>query len=133
MKWVFGFSIYIMIVMIVFMLDQVYVDYNVLGNKYYANGEYIKAENAYKKSLNINEKTFGKDSEEVLVPLAGLAAVYERLTDFSTSFDQHSMYEMAYKIWDRIVPLVEKYCEDDPKLIKYSKFKRTQMRKRCRG
>lgn len=133
MKWVFGFSIYIILLAIIFMSDQEYVDYNVLGNKYYANGEYIKAENAYKKSLNITEKRFGKDSEEVLVPLTGLAAVYERLTDFSTLFDQHTMYEMAYKIWDRIVPLVEKYCKDDPKLIRYSKFKRAQMLKRYQG
>ncbi|MGH6782973.1 MAG: tetratricopeptide repeat protein, partial [Sphingomonadaceae bacterium] len=60
------------------------IAYNNLGATQYQLGEYAAAEQSYKKSLEILEISQGISSRRLIVPLAGLGAVYAAL-------DQHAM------------------------------------------
>ena len=68
------------------------IAYNNLGATHYQLGEYAAAEGAYKKSLDVLEATQGISSRRLIVPLAGLGAVY-------AAQDQHAkaieMFERA--------------------------------------
>lgn len=79
------------------------------GTMFYAMKLYIDAEFEFKKALEIAERDFGAESEEMLLPLAGLADIYRRC----------HMYGEEFTIWLRLMPLVRKYRKDDPEFIAF--------------
>jgi tetratricopeptide (TPR) repeat protein len=59
-----------------------------LNNRAYtaaAKGDYEKAIDLYKKSIQIRVDTFGPDHYNVCIPLSGLAAAYLSLKDFTNA------------------------------------------------
>ncbi len=67
------------------------IAYNNLGATQYQLGDYASAEGSYKKSLELLESTQGISSRRLVVPLAGLGAVY-------AAQDEH---KIAAELFDR--------------------------------
>lgn len=80
---------------------QTTVNLTLLGELYFAKGDYDKAEGAFKKVLEIREELLGKEHIGVAEALSNLAYVYYIKTD----------YKKAEPLFDKAISIYQKFPE----------------------
>ena len=67
----------------------------ILGDNYYILGNYIQSKEMFKKSLDVNEKSYGKNSIEIARSLYGLGKVYISCGEY---LEGEKLLTQSYKI-----------------------------------